>query len=209
MSTLTPGELQTLQWAGLDKIFGAQYGVPVSTLLGQQYIESRGNPTLTNKETVTLPNGQTVQTDAQGLAQFEPQTWAAEGTGSPYNPVDAVNAEAKYLSQLDKQTGSMNAALEAYAGGAYPNYPSQVDNAGSILSAALGSSTGGVSEGGSGSSGPTTITTPYKESTTPPSSGTSSASSGSGFFGWLHTYAWVLIIPGAAVIWLGIKKIVG
>lgn len=205
MSTLTPGELQTLQWAGLDKLFGAQYGVPVSTLLGQQYIESRGNPNLTNKGTARLPNGQVVQTDAQGLAQFEPQTWATVGAGSPYNPVDAINAEAKYLSQLDHQYGSMNTALEAYAGFAYPNYPSQVNQAGAELTAAMNP----TATSGSASSGPTTITTPYKESTTPPSSGASSASSGSGFFGWLHTYAWVLIIPGAALIWLGIKKIVG
>jgi soluble lytic murein transglycosylase-like protein len=191
-NTLTPGELQTLQWAPLDAKYGAEYGIPPDILLGQQYVESRGNPLATNEGTATLPDGQIVHTDAEGLAQFEPETWAAVGVGSPYNPADAIQAEAKYLAELKRQTGSLTGALEAYAGGAYPDYPQEVTAAATTLGQAAAS---------------TTITTPYRESTSPPP--TASAASGTSFWAWLHRYAWVLIIPGIALVWLGIRKIVG
>ena len=194
---LSPGELQTLKLAGLDQIFGSEYGIPVSTLLGQQYVESRGNPLATNSGTVTLPNGQTVQTDAQGVAQFEPATFAAEGTGSPYVPSNAVQAEAHYLHQLEGQTGSLTGALNAYSGNAYPGYAAEVQKIGAELVShvPISGTSGTASALNQAASGQNIA------GITPTVSG--------GFFGWLHRYAWVLILPGGMLIWLGIKKIVG
>ena len=54
---------------------------------------------------------------AEGIAQFEPGTWAQWGTGSPYNPADAFPAYAAYMSSLLSQFGNVRDALAAYNAG--------------------------------------------------------------------------------------------
>jgi hypothetical protein len=57
-------------------------------------------------------------TGAEGIAQFEPGTWAAWGHGSPFNPTDAFRAYAAYMGALLRQFhGSVRDALAAYNAG--------------------------------------------------------------------------------------------
>lgn len=58
---------------------------------------------------------------AQGIAQFMPRTWATYGKGgNPLNPTDAIEAQARFLKSLLKQsTGGRNLteAAKGYYGG--------------------------------------------------------------------------------------------
>jgi hypothetical protein len=55
---------------------------------------------------------------AEGIAQFEPATWAIYGHGSPYNPTDAFAAYTAYMGALLKQEGGdTRKALAAYNAG--------------------------------------------------------------------------------------------
>lgn len=58
-------------------------------------------------------------TGAEGIAQFEPDTWKTWGNGGdPYNPNDAFPAYARYMSDLLHQfNGNLRDALAAYNAG--------------------------------------------------------------------------------------------
>lgn len=57
-------------------------------------------------------------TGAEGLAQFEPGTWATYGQGSPFDPNAAFAAYTAYMTALLKQfKGDVRNALAAYNAG--------------------------------------------------------------------------------------------
>jgi hypothetical protein len=116
------------QYAPLIQNAAAQLGLPVDVVAAQIQTESGFNPDATS------PTG------AQGLAQFEPGTWATYGTGSPTDPTAAMNAYVKYMSVLLQQFGgNVQNALAAYNAG-----PGNI-------SAGMGYATGILSEAGQGS----------------------------------------------------------
>jgi hypothetical protein len=82
-------------------------GIPPAVVAAQISEESGGNPAAVS------PTG------AQGVAQFEPGTWASEGcSGSPGNVNDAMKCYAKYMYQLlGQEHGSVRDALAAYNAG--------------------------------------------------------------------------------------------
>jgi hypothetical protein len=57
---------------------------------------------------------------AQGIAQFMPSTAAAYGLANPFEPVEAIDAEAHLMSDLIRQFGSPQLALAAYNAGPAP-----------------------------------------------------------------------------------------
>jgi soluble lytic murein transglycosylase-like protein len=54
---------------------------------------------------------------AQGVAQFMPETAAANGLDNPFNPFQAVPASARLLRQLHDQFGNVGLAAAAYNAG--------------------------------------------------------------------------------------------
>lgn len=57
---------------------------------------------------------------AQGIAQFMPSTAAAYGLRDPYDPEEAIDAQAHLMSDLIHQLGSPQLALAAYNAGPAP-----------------------------------------------------------------------------------------
>lgn len=57
---------------------------------------------------------------AQGIAQFMPSTAAAYGLRDPYDPEEAIDAQAHLMSDLLHQFGSPQLALAAYNAGPAP-----------------------------------------------------------------------------------------
>jgi soluble lytic murein transglycosylase-like protein len=57
---------------------------------------------------------------AQGIAQFMPATAAAYGLSDPYDPVEAIDAQAHLMSDLLRQFGDPSLALAAYNAGPAP-----------------------------------------------------------------------------------------
>jgi hypothetical protein len=57
---------------------------------------------------------------AQGIAQFMPSTATTYGLRNPYNPFEAIDAEAHLMSDLIRQFGSPQLALAAYNAGPAP-----------------------------------------------------------------------------------------
>ena len=85
-------------------------------------------------------------TGAQGIAQFEPGTWASYGTGSPFNAANAFAAYATYMGTLLREfRGNVRNALAAYNAGP-GNIQAGMGYADMILSAA-GSGTTTTSTG--------------------------------------------------------------
>ena len=108
----------------------ASTGLGEAIVAAQIWTESRFDPNAVS------PTG------AQGIAQFEPQTWAAWGHGSPFNPADAFKAYAAYMSNLlTTEHGNIRNALAAYNAGP-GNLSAGYGYADSIL--ALAGSKGGV-----------------------------------------------------------------
>ncbi len=97
-----------MHYADLFNRFGQQYGVPPAFLAAIASQETNFNPAATS------PVG------AQGLMQFMPGTWREWGTGSPYNPTNAVQAGAKYIKWIMNKWGG-NLLTTAYAYNAGPN----------------------------------------------------------------------------------------
>ena len=54
---------------------------------------------------------------AQGIAQFMPETARLRGLADPFNPVEALRASARYLSDLRARFGNIGLAAAAYNGG--------------------------------------------------------------------------------------------
>ena len=57
---------------------------------------------------------------AQGIAQFIPSTAASYGLRNPFDPVEAMDAQAHLMSDLIRQLGSPQLALAAYNAGPAP-----------------------------------------------------------------------------------------
>ena len=84
------------------------WNVSASLLAAQLMAESNFNPFASS------PAG------AQGIAQFIPGTAAAYGIANPFDPVEAIDAQAHLMSDLIKQLGSPQLALAAYNAGPAP-----------------------------------------------------------------------------------------
>jgi transglycosylase-like protein with SLT domain/D-alanyl-D-alanine carboxypeptidase-like protein len=86
----------------------ARWNVSPALLAGQLMAESGFD------STAGSPAG------AQGIAQFMPSTAAAYGLEDPYDPAEAIDAEAHLMSDLIGQLGSPELALAAYNAGSAP-----------------------------------------------------------------------------------------
>ena len=86
----------------------ARWNVSAALLAGQLMAESNFDPFAGSSA------------GAQGIAQFIPSTAAAYGLANPYDPVEAIDAEAHLMSDLIRQFGSPELALAAYNAGPAP-----------------------------------------------------------------------------------------
>ncbi len=86
----------------------ARWNVSAALLAAQLMAESNFNPFASS------PAG------AQGIAQFIPSTAAAYGLRDPFDPVEAIGAQARLMSDLIRQLGSPQLALAAYNAGPAP-----------------------------------------------------------------------------------------
>jgi hypothetical protein len=86
----------------------AKWNVSAALLAAQLMAESNFNPFAVS------PVG------AQGIAQFMPGTAASYGLSDPFNPVEAIDAQAHLMSDLIHQFGSPELALAAYNAGPAP-----------------------------------------------------------------------------------------
>jgi soluble lytic murein transglycosylase-like protein len=58
------------------------------------------------------------ESGAMGIAQFMPGTWPSWGKGDPYNPADAIPAQARFMCALYKRwNGNMDLMLASYNAG--------------------------------------------------------------------------------------------
>jgi hypothetical protein len=86
----------------------AQRNVSAALLAAQLMAESNFNPFAVS------PAG------AQGIAQFIPSTAASYGLRDPFDPVEAIDAQAHLMSDLIRRFGSPQLALAAYNAGPAP-----------------------------------------------------------------------------------------
>ena len=80
-------------------------GIPPEVLLAVKNAGEKSAPTATS------PAG------AQGVMQFMPGTWKEFGRGDPADPVNSIDAGARYLRKLHDAYGNWDAALAHYNGG--------------------------------------------------------------------------------------------
>jgi hypothetical protein len=86
----------------------AHWNVSAALLAGQEMAESGFDPNAGS------PAG------AAGIAQFMPATAASYGLRDPFDPAEAIDAEAHLMSDLIRQFGSPELALAAYNAGPAP-----------------------------------------------------------------------------------------
>jgi hypothetical protein len=86
----------------------ARWNVSAALLAAQLMAESNFNPFAVS------PAG------AEGIAQFMPGTAASYGLADPFDPVEAIDAQAHLMSDLIRQFGSPELALAAYNAGPAP-----------------------------------------------------------------------------------------
>jgi hypothetical protein len=86
----------------------SRWNVSAALLAGQLMAESNFDPYAGS------PAG------AQGIAQFVPSTAAAYGLRDPFDPEEAIDAEAHLMSDLIRRFGSPELALAAYNAGPAP-----------------------------------------------------------------------------------------
>lgn len=86
----------------------AKWNVSAALLAAQLMAESNFNPFAVS------PAG------AEGIAQFMPSTAASYGLADPFDPVEAIDAQAHLMSDLIHQLGSPELALAAYNAGPAP-----------------------------------------------------------------------------------------
>jgi len=86
----------------------AHWNVSAALLAAQLMAESNFNPYAGS------PAG------AQGIAQFIPSTAVAYGLANPFDPVEAIDAQAHLMSDLLRQFGDPSLALAAYNAGPAP-----------------------------------------------------------------------------------------
>ncbi len=84
---------------------GSRWGVSTALLAAQLQAESGFDP------------GAVSPAGAQGIAQFMPATAAASGLGDPFDPVAAIDVQARLMADLLSQFGSPSLALAAYNAG--------------------------------------------------------------------------------------------
>jgi Transglycosylase SLT domain/D-alanyl-D-alanine carboxypeptidase/Putative Flp pilus-assembly TadE/G-like len=87
---------------------GEKWNVSAVLLAGQLMAESNFDPFAQS------PAG------AEGIAQFMPGTAASYGLADPFDPVEAIDAQAHLMSDLIHQFGSPELALAAYNAGPAP-----------------------------------------------------------------------------------------
>ncbi len=85
-----------------------RWNVSAALLAAQLMAESNFNPFATSSA------------GAQGIAQFIPSTAASYGLRDPFDPVEAIDAQAHLMSDLIRQLGSSQLALAAYNAGPAP-----------------------------------------------------------------------------------------
>ncbi|MGE5407365.1 MAG: lytic transglycosylase domain-containing protein [Syntrophothermus sp.] len=85
-----------------------RWNVSAALLAGQLMAESGFDPSAGS------PAG------AQGIAQFMPSTAAAYGLRDPFDPAEAIDAEAHLMADLLRELGSPELALAAYNAGPAP-----------------------------------------------------------------------------------------
>jgi hypothetical protein len=85
-----------------------RWNVGAALLAAQLYAESNFNPLARS------PAG------AQGIAQFMPGTAAAYGLSNPFDPNEAIDAQAHLMHDLLRQFGAVPLALAAYNAGPAP-----------------------------------------------------------------------------------------
>lgn len=101
LSTTIPRQYRKLATAA-----AAESGLPLNVVAAQIDEESGWQPD------VTSPTG------AQGIAQFEPGTWATWGHGSPFVPANAFPAYGRFMGSLLREFhGNIRDALAAYNAG--------------------------------------------------------------------------------------------
>ena len=86
----------------------AKWNVSAALLAAQLMAESNFDPFAVS------PAG------AEGIAQFMPGTAASYGLADPFDPVEAIDAQAHLMSDLIGQFGSPELALAAYNAGPAP-----------------------------------------------------------------------------------------
>ncbi|MBS1892314.1 MAG: lytic transglycosylase domain-containing protein, partial [Actinobacteria bacterium] len=86
----------------------AKWNVSAALLAAQLMAESNFNPFAVSVA------------GAQGIAQFMPGTAASYGLADPFDPVEAIDAQAHLMSDLMGQFGSPELALAAYNAGPAP-----------------------------------------------------------------------------------------
>lgn len=86
----------------------ARWNVSAALLAAQLMAESNFNPFAIS------PAG------AEGIAQFMPSTAASYGLRDPFDPVEAMDAQAHLMADLIRQLGSPQLALAAYNAGPAP-----------------------------------------------------------------------------------------
>ena len=86
----------------------ARWNVSAALLAGQLMAESGFDPNAGSSA------------GAQGIAQFMPSTAATYGLANPFDPAEAIDAEAHLMSDLIGQFGSPELALAAYNAGPAP-----------------------------------------------------------------------------------------
>ncbi|HEX6228188.1 MAG TPA: transglycosylase SLT domain-containing protein [Solirubrobacterales bacterium] len=86
----------------------ARWNVSAALLAAQLMAESNFNPYASS------PAG------AEGIAQFIPSTAAAYGLNDPFDPEEAIDAQAHLMSDLLRQFGAPSLALAAYNAGPAP-----------------------------------------------------------------------------------------
>lgn len=86
----------------------AAWNVSAALLAAQLMAESNFNPYAVSAA------------GAQGIAQFIPGTAASYGLRNPFDPVEAMDAQAHLMSDLIRQLGSPQLALAAYNAGPAP-----------------------------------------------------------------------------------------
>jgi soluble lytic murein transglycosylase-like protein len=85
-----------------------RWNVSAKLLAAQIYAESTFNPFAVSKA------------GAQGIAQFMPQTARGIGLEDPFDPAQAIDAQAHLMRDLLRQFGSVPLALAAYNAGPTP-----------------------------------------------------------------------------------------
>jgi hypothetical protein len=97
-----------VEFRGMITGAASRWNVSAALLAGQLMAESGFDPDAGS------PAG------AQGIAQFIPSTAAAYGLRNPFDPAEAIDAEAHLMSDLLRQFGSPQLALAAYNAGPAP-----------------------------------------------------------------------------------------